>query len=514
MSNYLDIKSLIDSDYYKTNSRIRWHVNHLQYDKFTKDLYSWLNSIELSKEEKEIFDISSVFIYTELASYLTHVYDFIYLTERNLSPIYSNQSNVFIDKIWNKEVIKTSLLIELEKNRLRVNKLKQLYSLLVKIFPKKYVQTVHVSSNDLVEQYLNGTKGITLKIIPHYYFEINIKSSTFSKVLSTKVRDILVKEIESSYFILNDDHIESIGFILDSYIARSYNNMNSYNEFLSGFNKNVSIITGTGNSYYNRLLSSILKKEDLEVIRFNHGGERCFYNDKHFWENGDLFQTDIYVTYGKKWKIWLEKIVKYSGKKITIKSISSDHHNKIYKKFFNKTKQKNNKILYIPNSFKGEFRIMPYTSLIDPILFDWQKYLIELLQKNGFEVIYKTHPKGFLHNENILGKIANYESTKPMIEALEEADTVLCDYAGSAFIESMCAGKNIVLVDTMQRPFDKNNKKDLQEAVKIVDAFWEDNILKVDEEELVDALNNFEINKENMRKVVNDYFLSTENYVN
>ena len=136
MSNHLDIKSLIDSDYYKTNSRIRWHVNHLQYDKFTKDLYSWLNSIELFAEEKKIFDISSVFIYTELASYLTHVYDFVYLSKRNVSPIYSNQSNVFIDKIWNKEVIKTSLLIELEKNRLRVNKLKQL--LLVTIL-KRYL---------------------------------------------------------------------------------------------------------------------------------------------------------------------------------------------------------------------------------------------------------------------------------------------------------------------------------------------------------------------------------------
>ena len=95
----------------------------------------------------------------------------------------------------------------------------------------------------------------------------------------------------------------------------------------------------------------------------------------------------------------------------------------------------------------GEFRIMPNARLIDPILFDWQKYLIEMLQKNGFEVIYKTHPKGFLHNDNFLGKIANLESTKPMIDALEEADTVLCDMAGSAFVESLCAGKNIVLID-------------------------------------------------------------------
>ena len=510
MQHFLDIKSLIDSDYYKNNNRLHWHVKHLEYDKFTKDLYTWLNSIELSSEEKEIFDISSVFIYQELASYLTHVYDFVYLTERSLNPIYSNQSNVFIDKIWNKEVVKTSLLIELEKNRFKVDKLKQLYSFLVKILPKKYIRMLLVSPNDLAEQYLNGIKGISLKIFPQYYFEIDTRSSTFSRELSNKVRDLLVKKIESNYFILNNDHLESIGFILDSYIARAYNNISSYNGFLSGCNKNVSIITGTGNSYYNRLLSSIGQKENVEVIRFNHGGERCFYDDVHFWENGDLFQTHKYVTYGKKWKIWLEKIVKNSGNKITIKSIGSDYHKEIYNKFFNKKIQKNKKILYIPNSFIGEIRVFPYAKLIDPVLFDWQKYLIGVLQKNGFEVIYKKHPKGFLHEENFLGELATYQSTKPMLEALEDADMVLCDMAGSAFTESLCAGKNIVLINTLQRPFDFSSKEDLRSAVKIIDAYWEENTLMIDEKKLIDAFTNFDINKENMKKVVKDYYLSSE----
>jgi len=258
------------------------------------------------------------------------------------------------------------------------------------------------------------------------------------------------------------------------------------------------------------LISSILKAEDTEVIRFNHGGERCFYDDVHFWEDGDLFQTDIYVTYGKKWKIWLEKIVKKTGNKITIESIGSDYHYEIYNKFFHKKIQKNKKILYIPNSFIGEIRVFPYAKLIDPVLFDWQKYLIEVLQKNGFEVIYKKHPKGLFHEENFLGNLSSHESKKPMVEALEEADMVLCDMAGSAFIESLCAGKNIVLINTLQRPFDCSSKKDLQDAVKIVDAYWEDNILKIDEKKLIDAFTKFDINKENMQKVVKDYYLSSE----
>ena len=94
-----------------------------------------------------------------------------------------------------------------------------------------------------------------------------------------------------------------------------------------------------------------------------------------------------------------------------------------------------------------------------------------------------------------------------MIEALEDADMVLCDMAGTAFIESLCAGKNIVLINTKQRPFNFEAKKDLQKSVSIVDAYWENNMLKIDEKKLVEAFSKSYFNKDNMRKVVQDYFL-------
>ena len=93
---------------------------------------------------------------------------------------------------------------------------------------------------------------------------------------------------------------------------------------------------------------------------------------------------------------------------------------------------------------------------------------------------------------------------------LFRSDMVLCDMAGTAFIESLCAGKNIVLIDTTQRPFNFEAKKDLQNSVKIIEAYWENNILKIDEEKLVDAFSKFDINKDNMRKTVKDYFLNSK----
>ena len=99
MRQFIDVQSLVQSNYYKKNKRLQWHIGQLQYDEFAKDLHDWLHDIELSNKERFFFDISSVFIYTELASYLTHVYDYLYLTERNIEPVYSKKNNVFLSKI-------------------------------------------------------------------------------------------------------------------------------------------------------------------------------------------------------------------------------------------------------------------------------------------------------------------------------------------------------------------------------------------------------------------------------
>ena len=261
MSHYLDIKSLIDSDFYKKHDRLNWHLNHSKYDILTSDLYDWLNNIEMSKKEQEIFDISVLFIYTELASYITHVYDYLYLTDRGLKAEYSKQSNIYIEKIWNKSIIESSLLIELEKSRFRFDIQKKLYSLLVKFFPKKIINRLVVSSNDLSNQYLSNKKGISLKIFSQYFFPINLQSSNFSKNLSIKISNKIINEIESHYFKLNIDHKKSIKFIIGSFIARSHNNFRRYNDSLFRLRDKTNIITGTGYSYYNRLISSFLKKE-------------------------------------------------------------------------------------------------------------------------------------------------------------------------------------------------------------------------------------------------------------
>ena len=505
MKQCLDIISLIDSDYYKNNKRLKWHTSQLKYDEISQDIYFWLTSLELNEIEKEVFSLSCTFIYTELACYVTHVYDYIILNERNIRPKYSNKSNIFIKKIWCKQSITNTLLVDLERNHLENTKIRTIYSLLVGLLPSRLFQFISISRNPLAREYLVNN-NFYLQVLPQYYFNINTKSSEFSQQLSKKISATIIKNLEEDHFKLDKNHKQSIEFIVDTYISRAFNDLNKQDSLLK--NKKA-IITGTGNGYYNRLYSLLANKYNTTVIRFNHGGERCFFNDNYFWNFVELYNNDIYVTYGPKWGDFVRKKAKELNRDIGVKAIGSKYHKKFYDKFFGKKIYDKKKILYIPNSFTGEIRIFPYAKLIDPILFDWQKYLIETLQKNGFEVIYKKHPKGFFQKNDELSKVASYESDKPMIKALEGVDMVLCDMAGSAFIESLCAGKDIVLIDTCQRPFNLETKRDLQTAVKIVEAYWENNTLKIDEKSLVNTFKNLDIDDKNKDKIIQDYFLKT-----
>ena len=99
MEKYLDIASLINSDFYIKKQRLSWHIDHAEYNKFANDLYNLLENFEFDKVENEIFQIVKNEIYISLTQYISHVYDFIILSQKNIKPIYSKESNIYIDPI-------------------------------------------------------------------------------------------------------------------------------------------------------------------------------------------------------------------------------------------------------------------------------------------------------------------------------------------------------------------------------------------------------------------------------
>lgn len=55
MKKYLDIPSLINSDFYKKNQRISWHISHHQYDQLTHNLYNLFEKLKFDGRDNEIF---------------------------------------------------------------------------------------------------------------------------------------------------------------------------------------------------------------------------------------------------------------------------------------------------------------------------------------------------------------------------------------------------------------------------------------------------------------------------
>ena len=507
MEKYLDITSLINSDFYKKNERLSWHISHNEYSKFDRDLYNLLENFEFEKIENEIFQIVKNDIYSSLSEYLSHVYDFILLSRQNIKPIYSRDSNIYIDPIWQKRPIMNTFILDLQKKRKKNNILKYCYSKMVKDISKNFFKFIVVSENQLSKEFKKDIQYQSLKILPTYYFPINVTKNRFTKNLSDKISSLIFLMVSENYFHLNLDHKKSINFITEIYLSRAFNDLKVYDGFLK---KTQNIITGTGYSYYNRLISNLAKKHGSKIWRFNHGGEKCFFDDSIYWNN-EFFQTDIYITYGVKWADYLKKRAKQFKKDIHIDAIGSRHHKKIFNLHFSKKKIQSKKILYIPNSFISEGRQFQNSKIIDPVLYDWQKYLLEILKRFKFDVMYKTHPKGFYHEINNLDIITKNKTNKSMIESLEYADTVILDYLGSAFVDALCAGKDIIYIDMKQRPYDKDNFNNFNSFVKVIPTYTREGIFYLNKDELIDAINSPHKDIKKQEKIANDYFIKVTN---
>ena len=64
MKKYLDIVSLINSDFYKKNQRLSWHISHAKYNKLACDLLNLFKNLKLNKNDAKILNIvkSDIFI--------------------------------------------------------------------------------------------------------------------------------------------------------------------------------------------------------------------------------------------------------------------------------------------------------------------------------------------------------------------------------------------------------------------------------------------------------------------
>ena len=505
MKKYLDVVSLINSDFYKKNQRLSWHINHEEYVKFNDNLFNLFENIKFDERDDEIFQLAKPSIFKNLLDYLSHAYDYAILSSSYIEPIYSNHSKVYIDAVWKKKKISSIPPIERNYKVYKKSIIKKIYQTFTENIPKNLFKYIVVSRNPLIKDYLINNYNY-LKLSHPIYLSSSRSKNKVPNILLQKISSLVFSMVEEKYFNLQDEHKQSIKFILERHLTEADSDLKNYDGFLKN-SKNI--ILGTSSGYYSRLISTIAKKHNSNVWKFDHGGEKCFFDDNFYW-NSAFYNTNVFVTYGKKWKKYVEKKAKDLNKDIQVKAIGSNYHKKIFNSNFEKKLKFNKKILYIASSFMSEENRLLYGTIIDPVLYDWQKYLIELLQSFNYDVIYKMHPKGVFQEDNNLGQIAAYKNTKPITESFKDSDIVVVDYAGSAFVEALCAGKDVIYIDMKQRQFNKDNFEDLNSIVKIVSTNQHNGTFYVETEKLLKALRSPQKNIDKQRELVKEYWLEGE----
>ena len=148
--------------------------------------------------------------------------------------------------------------------------------------------------------------------------------------------------------------------------------------------------------------------------------------------------------------------------------------------------------------------------IIDPILYDWQKYLLETLQDLNYDVIYKNHPKGFFQSINNLHNFTKNKKNNNQLLAsyFNSVNTVIVDYAGSGFVDALCAGKDIIYIDLKQRPFDSCNFNKFNSCIKIVPTYIKNKTYYLDTMKLIKALETPHKCLKSQKNLVYDFFIN------
>lgn len=80
----------------------------------------------------------------------------------------------------------------------------------------------------------------------------------------------------------------------------------------------------------------------------------------------------------------------------------------------------------------------------------------------------------------------------------------------TAFVEAICAGKDVIFIDLKQQQFNKDNFEDLNSIVKIISANQHNGSFYVETEKLLNALSSPQKNIDKQRKLVKEYWLEMD----
>ena len=268
--------------------------------------------------------------------------------------------------------------------------------------------------------------------------------------------------------------------------------------------------------YIGRLLGKIYQDAGRRVIRYEHGGERPFFNDIG-WPASELIFADEYQCFG-----WAganafhqnfsqhERIVfnefqpkfraQGSRRHQEIFEMSEGHHADI----------QCGTVLYVPGLYLGEqyrsvsIRMKPN----DIVYLNWQIWLLEELRAIGYKVIIKKHPGGLSDVGSLLFKYADIFWEERYDPIASSNYIHLFDYPGTALIDALATSAPVVFLNM---GFRRENPWCFQDLINRVGmafvAQTNKNLFRLEREKLKQAIHEALEKSQNAPWFASRYFL-------
>jgi hypothetical protein len=366
-----------------------------------------------------------------------------------------------------------------------------------------------ISANMLVRQLTAGRSSL-LRLAYADLANQRARKTTIHPELLNLAETISSKAIETL-----DSHGHSPTKELANYIGTIVNRRLTSawhdRDYTPGFQPTfkMTLFAGTGGNYLARVVGNSFQKRGANVIRTTHGGETILF-DHPLWSPIELPLADTYVTYGsasaKSMNILAEKhrSLRKTSTPARIVAGGSKHHANIINAA---TPGKDvRKVIVIAAAFTGTRRAIPNVKLHDVVYYEWHRRLLAMVKSNGFEVISKRHPKGLGAADRLYDDVATTELRQVgMQDIFESADAFVMDIAGSAFLESACTLKPVVLIDIPNRTMTDEGRKAIEKSIEIVPATFDDqNRVIVDPRNVADAIRK-PVDIDARRKLLVDY---------
>ncbi len=211
------------------------------------------------------------------------------------------------------------------------------------------------------------------------------------------------------------------------------------------------VLLGTGSSFGTRVLASVARREGVQTIRFDHGGDRQLYRDTLNREC-ELGDADDYVTFGPKGaaKYATDHRGTFLGRKDSL-NVSSMGTRGLFAPrppIEEQSRPSQQLALYLSNSFGGEFRQLPYFKPNDATYARWQEFLLSGMQDH---LVYKTHPKGAQIGREIAGRCGLSIETESVQTCIPRYAVFVVDIITTAFFELICADCAVIYIDAPWR---------------------------------------------------------------